>query len=266
MVRLKQRYIEEYENVVYELAGLIIDVARKAPLAPFTDEVTFASLTDAFAGRAARPAGRGASGHVHFVVAAGTDREMRDIRTSVDHYGASELDWKPYAPKDKERILLHAQKVAGEEDLIVTPHVAAAELSDLTDKAASANQIVVLLVDPWAVRIERYRDLIGRYDSDPSLRTAAVVPWPSDPLTTEQEDSLRQEVAQTMWRFAHEPTRGTDRVRSMDEFGTTLREIIVQIQAWIMANSRVPRLATGPRIARPTLSVSAGATSTGERG
>jgi len=276
LVQLKNHHSEEYRTVIYELAGMIIAAANESPLADSGDEISFATAVDAFAeyGRRlgdapvaghALPIDRNEARHVYFVVAAGTAEEMRALRRTVEQYGALAEDWRPYS-EDVSPLVLRACEIAHQQELVPHPQPAGPDLADIVARAADKNQIVVLLVDPWALQVDSYQRLIREYNGAERRRTGALVPWPSDDETAQRSDELVDQVETALDDRLIQPESCRIWLRSVDEFKADLSKMLVQIQSWIRGNHHVPRPAVGDRVIEfPTLGVSAGVTGPGGR-
>lgn len=200
---------------------------------------------------------RGGPQHVNFVVAAAASRDMVDHRRDLQHYGPEPYDWAPYRPQLDQRICVFAQSVASDRNL--TSGLAPTdEIENLLDQAAEENQLVVLLVDPWATRIAAVRESLSTYDRRNEPTSAVMVPMSSsDPETLERYDELIRELQQTLSRNLQ---RGETQLRieiaNPEAFQRELTEALAEAQARVFRSGRVVRRAGGDAVSeRPVLGI-----------
>nr|WP_269329986.1 FxsC protein [Kineosporia babensis] len=180
---------------------------------------------------------RGGPRHVNFVIAAATSADMALHRRDLQQYGPDSYDWSPYRPQLHQRICVFAQTIAAGQDL--TSGLARAdEIEELLDQANEANELVVLLIDVWATRLDAYRLQLSRYDLRNEPTSPMMVPWSSsDPETFENSEELRVDLFQT---FPRNLTRRDDLIRTeIADPDAFQRELV---SALTEAQSRVFRL------------------------
>jgi FxsC-like protein len=195
--------------------------------------------------------------HVTFVVAAASRDEMEGIRATVDVYGDDWTDWRPYHPSCPDPIVLRAQGVAGAQRMIARFDPIGEELFQLLERAQERNEVVVIIVDPWAVGLDEYRRLLKKLDSLRFRTTAVVVPWePADTIEAKVRDALYLCLAN--WAESGEPAFRQD-IRSIEEFEKILGQVMIEIRSRILRWAEVARRVQeeGPRT-RPILANPAG--------
>ena len=113
-----------------------------------------------------------------FVFVAGNRDELAELRTELGPYGAGRGgEWRPY-DSEGEDVRTIAERAAGlqkldSEVLPLTP-----DLVELLHKAEDKRRITALVVDPWSVQLQSYRELMRKFDDAQDLRASAVlVPW-----------------------------------------------------------------------------------------
>jgi len=193
----------------------------------------------------------GGSAHVMFVLAAGGVDDLPPLRKRREYYGPDPDHWQPYRPHHQTRLCVSAQMIAALQDMtstIITPDTG--PLREVLENARERNQIVVFLVDIWAVWIERIRAALAEYDTR-NVPTSAVL-VPSDRDDAETENSWGDLVA-ALWgifrngTFEHGHRIRTD-LHTYDDFHQTLEQLLRQLQDSIIKARNVLR---SPRSANP---------------
>jgi FxsC-like protein len=158
------RYRDVYKRTVSTLANHIVTQARANPMQPLLGEPRFDNVPSAFS--TDNTAAKTKSQFVHFIVAAGTDSSMTGVRRDVRYYGETALQWAPYKPDMNLPIAQFAVDIA-EQDHFNSQIVDGSALPERLRMALRHNQIVVLLADVWAARLNHERDhLLGLDDED----------------------------------------------------------------------------------------------------
>jgi FxsC-like protein len=193
---------------------------------------------------------------VTFVVAAGSREEMRVIRTMLDVYGDDWADWRPYHPASLDRLVVRAQGVATAQRMISGLMPADDSTFAVLDRARERKELVVLIVDPWAIGLPAYERLLTRLDRVRSGNTAVLVPWEAlEVLESPEGRHIRNKLHASLgnWVDAGEQVF-REGMRSMEEFEKILGQVLVDIQARIISRAEVTRRVAegGPR-SRPIL-------------
>jgi FxsC-like protein len=118
-----------------------------------------------------------------FYYIAGRRDELASTRTYLDCYGdRGGADWRPYMPRVDQPVGLLASSVATEENLLYEWVRLDEDLIEHLDEAARTRTMVVLIVDPWTVRLPLYKSLMTELDQRNYPNTAVLVPHnPDDP-------------------------------------------------------------------------------------
>jgi FxsC-like protein len=179
------------------------------------------------------------------------------MRKVTECYGSDAQDWRPYHPSFKRRIGAYAQGVASEDDLSSRLVTIDDDLLNLLATARNGNEIVVLLVDSWTIRLLDYHEILKQYDRLNSLNCAVILPWnQNDPETTAQAATLQDAIYLT---FPNNILRGDVKVfREMvgtpEAFAAELREVLTETRRRIVDMGKVARRAVGDNvIVRPLL-------------
>lgn len=235
---------DKYTDFLVRFTELVLIAGRTPPMV--VEPVDLVSLPDAFAAEP-NPAGQphrssasrtGTKRVIFVVVATGHDR-MRAIRTaSLDVYGDDWEDWRPYHPGCPDPIALRAQGVAMDQRLLSWFRPADEDLFDLLDTAERRRELVVLIVDPWAVELPEYRPLLTRLNGRRYGNTAIVVPWEEAEPDSAIRDGLYLRLEN--WTDTGDQMFRDD-IRSMEEFESKLAQVLVDVRSRILRKAEVAR-------------------------
>lgn len=209
-----QRHRDAYLQSVSVLAGEIVNRADSCEMPASRGPLDFERVTSTFANIENVSTGSASpSQYVHFVLATGNRRDMAAVRRDLRFYGDRSLDWAPYRPALAKPIAEVARGIATEERF-QSEVVEIGELAARMDAAAENNQIVVLIVDSWATRLDHHRRaLVACNDRDarqPDARTAVMVPASNDDRETQEHwPNLSSTVLDI---FAHRARNGDARM------------------------------------------------------
>jgi FxsC-like protein len=265
-----KRFRHEYRTFVFDLARKIVSTARahsvprprhELPLRHafniFAEATTPGGQSDSTAGDPARAPRRAPSRrYVHFVIVAGSRDEMAATRRKLEYYGQHRVDWAPYWPATEGPLGNFATRVASEQnfDCAVTDIT---QLRQRIERAKRRNQVVVLLVDTWALELDDHQTALAEYDRHSEETTALVIPFSAtDTETLADTTFLQSRVAAALPNSLkrRDPVMLRQNVPTHDQFSASLEEILEVAMNRIFrrgtVNSRVP--STPPRT-RPIL-------------
>jgi len=249
LVRLRS-WREPYRDFLAGLAHRIVETAHAHPISAAGPGPDLAATPSAF-GHPDQTAPRipvnngepsSSTQRVHFVVAAGTRAEMDTVREDLRYYGQRGEDWAPYQPSLSEPIAARARVVAAERSFgseIV-------DLEGLDDRIESANRnndIVVLLVDAWATKIDAYRNTLSDFDGRADPTVAVLVPSNRDDAeSTRHRGELRADVSTTFRNAVNRRDQllRTD-IETVGVFDDDLMSVIEEAQNRIYSRGRIFR-------------------------
>jgi FxsC-like protein len=250
-----------YLEFVSSLARRIVDTADAHAIAPAPPGVDLETAPNAFdlpdPDATTRHEGDGAPTRqrVHFVVAAGSPDEMGLVRNDVRYYGARRQDWAPYRPSLPEPLAARARSLAAER--LFGSEVA--DLDGLPDRIHHAhrnNDIVVLLVDAWATKLEAYRSRLVEFDCRGESAVGVLVPAScEDAETARHRAELRSDVSATFRNTAarRDPMFRTE-IGTVAGFDNDLMAVLEAAQNHIYSKGRIFRRPAGaPSTDRPIL-------------
>jgi FxsC-like protein len=148
---------------------------------------------------AARESPPGAHLCAQFVYVAARTSELDGVRVERTAYGEDGgMDWQPFHPPDDEEIALIVQAVTAREKFRYQLMEPAIGLADRLGEAARFNKVVVVIVDPWSVQLDSYRQLMAELDRRNMPNCVVIVPFnKNDAETTTNLEQLRRAVHAT---------------------------------------------------------------------
>ncbi|HEY6401197.1 MAG TPA: FxsC protein, partial [Blastocatellia bacterium] len=187
--------------------------------------------------------------YVKFIFLAGRKQELKPVRTSLDSYGESGGEWRPWLPDPKDEVDLLVQEVIQRERLISDGVITIDDnLEKRLDEAENSNKIVVIIVDLWTLQLERYQKLM-RDVVDPKqlVNCVIVVPWnPQDPEATNQRHDLENLLQATfVRRTANESPDLLTQIDSATKMKDRLATMLQVTRSKIIKRAEVLRKATG---------------------
>jgi FxsC-like protein len=255
MLRNK-KFRQQYDDFIPVLADKVIEAAERhklppSPNLPSLDQIAeiFPSQTAASA-QVAQPQAAGANPrYVKFIFLAGRKHELKPVRTSLDPYGDSGGEWRPWLPDPKDEVDLLVQEVVQRERLISDGVITIdGDLEKRLDEAENSNKIVVIVVDLWTLQLERYQKLM-RDVVDPKqlVNCVIVVPWnPQDSEATNQRHELEHLLQATfVRRTANESPDLLTQIDSATKMKDRLAAMLQITRSKIIKRAEVLRKATG---------------------
>jgi FxsC-like protein len=233
---------DRYQALLQKLADDIAEASRLAP--PLARLDTLASFDDVQNAFAAAPDGPSA-GPIQSAGLAGTPSAARIVyvvaredeiaaapaplkRSDIGAYGKSGYFWRPFRP-GLDRVVgqLTFDSVSGYE------YKSADFSPDLIDdllRYDAAGEIVVLVVDPWTIRLPRYQQVMERFDERQPLKSGVVVPWnEEDGETAAAGAQLHANVRLTFKRLFPDDKRFRYRIRSAQDYNDAIKNLLAHL-------------------------------------
>ncbi|ABW15075.1 hypothetical protein Franean1_5725 [Parafrankia sp. EAN1pec] len=185
----------------------------------------------------------GGPGRVTFVFASTSAEEIATLRRQLDCYGETFEEWTPYKPRAHDRVCVIAQMVAARQGLVSNIVPLDHGVSDLLEQSKVRNEIVILVVDMWAAKLENVRRALATYDVRNEPTSGVLVPVNPHDLETHANSAHLTEVLATALRnnFVRRDKLFRMDVHSCEEFDLALVQIIVESQARIFEYRRALR-------------------------
>jgi FxsC-like protein len=257
---------DEYRDAIELIAQIIVDRAKLYPLEPVALQPDYAQARNAFEVpaplRVAAPAStvKGPA-HVRFVLVAAKSDEVKPPRQTVEAYGDTCNDWKPYYPAAPARIGPLVQRIASEADFTSELLPADQDVQQRIHEAEKHNSLLFLVVDPWTLRLKSYKDYVERYDQYTSLNCAALVPWNlQDPEAAAQMPQLDVAVNASFGRkLAMGDVMLRTRLETEEALRTELSKALALAQSKVINYATVVRKAESDQVfVQPVLSATGG--------
>ncbi|MGW0712778.1 TIR-like protein FxsC [Streptomyces sp. NPDC002643] len=170
----KLRYLrDEYERAVYRLAKQIVRVAKETDLDEGRISLDYESQPAAFGSTEHPP-------EFDISVLACTRSELPPGRRP-DYYGDRPLDWNPYHPETSLPLGDYVADLMRTMDYKVNLQALDDNARILRPKTEAPG---ILFVDPWVLRVPRYRELLSKMDRVAPSSVTVVVPWNRDDVVS----------------------------------------------------------------------------------
>ncbi len=127
------------------------------------------------------------------IFVAATRAEMEQLRSDFRVYGEVGWGWKPYSSEAPAGIF--AQKISLTEGFRYQASQIGDDLMQRLEEADRSNTIVIIVVDPWSLRLPKYADFMSDYDKRAFLNCGVIILWDAkDDETTAHRAALEQTV------------------------------------------------------------------------
>lgn len=167
VMRLKADYGSHYERFITSLGDTIIAAGKKYAVKPISGLKSIDDVESEF-----HPVKRGAAKTVipqqspggpnsaQFIFVAAQPHEFREAGVNRDPtaYGEDGWWWRPYHPDPDQTIGSFAQEVIAKfKDIRYNELCVAENLKELVAEARDRKEIIIVIVDAWTVRVEKYK-------------------------------------------------------------------------------------------------------------
>jgi len=208
---------------------------------------------------AAATAGEG-PGEAQFFFFAGQAEQYKNIRKGLDCYNQQGgRFWFPYLPpRDKARQAQHISMLAAEGAKANYKDVAVdGELVSKIRAAEEKNTIVLLVVDPWSLKVKSYRQLLEECDERQFLNYGVVIAWNLNDKETEANvEKLREEMRKTFKRTLKvKNVYFRESVTSPEALESELCHAIIEIRSKLMQSAAGVNEAVGGEGGEPQRAV-----------
>lgn len=258
LMALGSKYRTHYREFLKHFADKLIKAARAHSVPPLQPPPPMDDIESAFRRRGPGPskptggAANGGPGFVQFISVAGRRDELQPVREKLDPYGEQGgYDWYPYLPEVKERVGLILQWVASTEGLLVKFVPFERDIIRRIEAAEQQNNIVVIIVDTWTLRLAQYHLPMSEYDGCRLLNSAVLVCWNNrdEELTEEKRTELEDWLKATFHRnfIEHNPNSFLE-VNSHDELIKELPTLLSKARKRISERAEVMRRVGGGAI------------------
>jgi FxsC-like protein len=197
-------------------------------------------------------------GVAQFVFVAGRpfDFKRAKVREKVDCYSEDGgRYWRPFLPTVLDNVGYLAQSVAIREKFQSDVIPLDAKLVQLLRKAERDNKIIIVLVDSWTIRLDKYKKIMCELDAcDVQRVVILILSNNQDPETLDNLGLLRREVFAVFQKRPSKPDYFREPVESkqafLDELGRAMQRVLLQI---IQSKDVVRKLDTSAFIEKPVI-------------
>jgi FxsC-like protein len=267
MNRLK-KFKADYTDFLDRFADRLRDMAdaqvpRTNPIVSLSETVPAFPLRQTDTQQATPRVNRG-SRYVKFVFVAGMKNEMAATsRMSRDCYGEEldRKDWRPsYPGEDEEAGIVAAEMAIADKrfsEFLVPDGNLMREIRD----AEEENNIVILVVDPWSLKLNTFTKFLSDYDQSLLTNCGVIVHWNQrDNETVANMPTLRPDVQRSFRRqIAQSKSYFSGEVNSLGDFKRALVEAFQRIRGSLIQEGKGLSAEQGPSIKKPVINNQTGA-------
>ncbi|MER7581940.1 TIR-like protein FxsC [Kitasatospora sp. NPDC097691] len=206
-----------YELAVHRLAARIVQVAEETVI-PIGRRLEFNAQPSAFNVTAPTK-------QLRISVLAYHQGELPADR-NPDYYGERRTDWHPYRPVGSP-IAQHAVRLARQLGFQPTVHEFDDEVESIIGGNAEAPGL--LLLDRWALRDPRRRELVRRFDRSDATWVSVLEPWNADDPECEEQSGELGDLSDDALRITRRASRpsflgvtGPTGLHSLEDFDDAL--------------------------------------------
>ena len=245
------KYKDDYMMVLDHLATKIAKVAETKSLPKYVDAIDIEKTPNYFSvsnktENAAKISNLGPR-LAQFIFIAGKKQELFSLKQHVENYDVNGWSWKPFDEENEVGII--AQNVATSKRM----HFSSIEFGpDLINKIKEAelnNSLVIIIVDPWTVKISSYKEFLSNYDNTNYINSGLLVPWNfSDDETTQEKNQLQENLHQALSHcIAGNRSQVRDEILSLEELAGCISSAIDEAHLRIMKFAQVFRKLEGDK-------------------
>ena len=195
--------------------------------------------------------------YADFFYVAGKRDEIQPLGRSLDNYGVEgELDWKPYLPEAPEEIGLIAQSAATKEGFRYQRFALNENLLSFIKDAETNNRIVILVVDAWTLRLQKYKQWMLDYDRMNFSNCAVLIAWNDKDADTTRDRALLEFAVRQAFLFKariKDPHTFISNIGCANDLTSTLSITLQKVRAQIIETNDLRRIETEETIAKPEI-------------
>lgn len=274
---LRQNGGDEYLALVADIARKVVEHAREYHVPPLEHPPPLSEIKNAFESPPESDRPDAGPRTALFVYVVGVAQAMKFMMRRKDglllfkhdtrYYGndaaSAGEQWRPFMPESEEPVLLLTQNITRSLQLeherfatAVTDGVSERDLLRRISKAAGSNNIVIILIDPWALLLPPYRNLMKKL-GNMTLRNCAVLVLRNE----KDEDLVRggntsaamtKEVKETLGKWKFGGTSDLVDVHSAEELKKVLTETLMRLRERLIRNAEVIKSVPIPE-SRPSI-------------
>lgn len=175
---------------------------------------------------------------VRFVFIAGNpDQFPQGVRSREFYLQSGGKHWRPYYPEFISPIMVQAQQVAADLEILSDELPFSENLVEEVRNAETDGTLVVVFVDSWTAELEPFRQTLSLFDQSFFRNCSIFIPWnEKDSQTAQRQQELRnfvRNVIFTRWSVfgdVEPPIRFRDQIRTMGELRAQLADTLRRLQ------------------------------------
>ena len=250
-------YKDDYGQFITSLAKAIVHAGTNYPLPEPAALDPIGQVKNAF-GKAVKQAASASNAiqrNANFSYVVGSSDEICDIpkrllRDLPSRYGPGGREWRPFYPEYEDSVGDVAMLATAMQKLYYKELPPLENLLDRIQEAEAKKEIVVLLVDPWTIRVKTYRKLMEQYDRRNFLNCAVLVAWNSLLKTKRQRKKFEDEIADTFKFRANQYQKSVyyvDSISTDDDLRATLARTLTELRSNLIQRSDEQQRIKQPR-------------------
>jgi FxsC-like protein len=242
------KYYDQYWDFIRKFANNVKRAANNLQLKPSTTLTALDKVASIFAGTASTsPASAEGPRYVQFIFVAGKQPELQPLRKNLNPYGQNGgSDWLPYLNTYSGNAAALASEVIAElpNGSQYEEVVSFTDLNEQIKVAESQDKIVVVMVDTWTLRLQKYYQLIAPLDTYSSVNCITLIAWNDDdpeasvfkgPLEATVKGAFTNKVTQKPPNFL------SSSITSYTTFKEELIKALTQAQSQIVDKAKVKK-------------------------
>lgn len=244
------KYYNQYWDFIRNFASNLHQAhgCLKLPAATSITSLDTVSSIFSNASVASANAESGGPRYVKFIFVAGKQPELQAAqRQSLKFYGQQGgSDWQPYVDTYPGNAAALAVEViqAFSKDSYYEEVSTAANLQLQLEQAASQDKIVVVVVDTWTLRIQKYNQLIAPLDNYSSVNCITLIAWNEDDREASLSKDLLEAAVKGVFRTKVVQKPPNFLYSSIQSYGTFKEELVKalsQAQAQIVETANIKK-------------------------
>ncbi len=185
----RDRYRDDYQDFLYEFSLRLLALVQGQGDPKVRDVLPFDTLNPPFPW-----INRPGLKFVRYVLVAGLRTEMSEVRLTNDCYATyhDRKDWRPCFPDLDRKVegIVTGPARADNRGFEFLEH--SAQLMNRLREAKRLNNVIVIVVDPWSVRLPDMHRFLDTFDAEDFPNAAVIVNWNGkDPETAAQAAQLQ---------------------------------------------------------------------------
>jgi len=253
MMRLR-KFRDDYEEFVSLFGKHLIEVATQYELPALETVPSLADTANAFAHKPQTPTAAQAGpsqAEFRFVVANETGIPLIVSGRDMTRYGTQGWEWKPFMSQIETEVGLLAQLAAVQETFVYRTRPVDGDLIKQLEEADRTNVVVILVVDPWSLRMPFFKSLMEEFDSRVFVNCGVLILWDMNDAETSTNREALEVLVRTVFSrqlLSSSPQFFRPSVKSEDEFAREARTMLTTLRVKVLERARLLRPVMGDEI------------------